>query len=621
MSARIPTRILLLSALPAAWILLAAGASGQVAPAQPPPRQQALAAEPYVTIWRETRNDFYRANFPTEIFSAIAESSPTEVWSVGNGETVSAQLQSRFNISATWTPAVYEAALERVRALNPGIDFEKLQPGATVKLPRLPSTGKSDPGPNPANRVPNLLLPTSRSQYRWSDEVEAFTGTPAPVAAVARAAQSEMQFFRMRASEAAIFIEALRRMGGDRVRFGQSGRMAVALGGRAGQPSQIQSVLTTAQATKIRDRLAAAGNGPRPVVVVLDDSMPDHASFANAKRFVLDASAAIRTAYQLGPSPNTEVITNLADVVTTSADLLYPNLRTHAAMIHAALDEFSGLDANKTISVVYLPLSATQIQAVPLIREILYLGQLLKTMNPTLPPAVTASIEKRRGAEDLAKQIVDDNDVLKAAILQPFSGSQVFVNTDSMYLESLSIVLKYFSAATGRPHVTSFSWTAPNLQLTTYFDTGAYGWRVTAAGNGVPNGQAVDILKPPTLQFAYRGFDPKDFLVVANSTGSATSCPTNTFDQANVVVLGLAFPGNVTSTICGTSFSAPRVAWLLAAREVISGKKIAPGDTASMNAWISAKQSLIVNLHHAAVPFVERYSFDIDRLLGTSGGQ
>jgi hypothetical protein len=612
-------RILLLCALPALCMLFASGVSGQAAPPQnPSARQQALAAEPYVTIWRETPNDFYRQNFPAAVFNAIVESSPTEVWSVASGETVSAQLRSRFNISGSWTPAVYGAALEKVRELNPGIDFEKLTPGTMVKLPRLPSTGKSEPGPNPANRVPNLLLPGARSQYRWSDEVEAFTGTPGPVAAVARAAQSELQFFRMRASEAAAFINALKRAGGDRIRFGQSGRMVVALGGRAGQPSQIQSVLSTSHATKIRERLT--GDGPRPLVVILDDSMPDHTSFANSKRFVLDASAAIRKAYQLGPSPNTDAITNLADVVSTSADLLYPNLRTHAAMIHAALDEFSRLDENNTISIVYLPLAATQVQAGPLIREILYLAQLLKFTNPQLPPAVTASAEQRKDAQAVAQQTIDDNDALQAAVLQPVSGNQVFVSTDSMYLEALSIFLKYFSAATGRPHVMSFSWTAPNLQLTTYFDVGAYGWRVTAAGNGIPNGQAVDILRPPTLQFAYRGFEPKDFLVVANSTASASICPTNTFDQADVVVLGLAFPGNVTSTICGTSFSTPRVAWLLAAREVIAGKKIAPGDTTSINAWIDAKRSLIVNLHHSPAPFVERYSFDIDRLLGSSGG-
>jgi hypothetical protein len=577
------------------------------------------ASEPYVTIWREAPNDFHRLDFPADVFNAIVKSSPTEALSVAKGDTVSAHLKSRFNISATWTPAVYEAALAKVRDLNPGIDFEKLKPGTTLKLPRLPSTGKSEPGENAMNRVPNLLLPTTQSAYQWSEAVAAFTGTPASVKAVARAAQSELQFFRMRASAAKTFLEALKWVGDNRVRYGQSGRIAVALAGRSGQVSQIDSVLPPPQATKIRKRLTVAGSGPRPVVVILDDSMPDSASFAGAKRFVLDASASIRNAYRLGPSPNTDTITNLADALNTRSDLLYPNLRTHAAMIHAALDEFSNLDPKGTISVVYLPLAATQSQAVPLIGEILYLGQLLKIMNPTLPPAYTASIEQRTRAQQLAQQIMDDDDVLKAALLQPFTGNQHLVSTDSMYLESLSIVLKYFSAASARPHVLSFSWTAPNLQLTTYFDTGAYGWRVTAAGNGVPNGQAVNVLQPPPVQFAYRGFEPKDFLVVANSTGSASTCPTNTFDdQASVVVLGLAFPGNVNASICGTSFSAPRVAWLLAAREVISGKKIAPGDTSSLNAWISAKESLIVGLQRSAVPFLDRYSFDIEKLLGTT---
>jgi hypothetical protein len=287
-------------------------------------------------------------------------------------------------------------------------------------------------------------------------------------------------------------------------------------------------------------------------------------------------------------------------------------------MIKRALEEFVALDTSRKISVVYLPLAATQVEASALIREVIYLGQLLKMYRPQAG-TYTASELQRKKAQAIVEQILKDNSALQSAPLQPFTGSQMVVTTDSLYLESLSILLKFFSDASRRPHILSFSWTVPDLKLDTFFQPGAYGWKVTAAGNGAP-GRVANVLRDPVVQFAYRGLDPGDFLVVANSDASESRCASNTFDDPpQVAVIGLAYSGRLDDSLCGTSFSAPRVAWLLAAREVLSGHIPAANAPAQLDLWIAQKRSLILNLQHQAGGFFERYSFSVERLLGLGG--
>jgi hypothetical protein len=573
----------------------------------------------YVTIWRVTRNDFHSQDFPSNVLTGILDSSPSKQVIIGKGETVSQKLRDLFNVSETWTPAVYSTVLAEVSRLNPDLDFFNLKPGTPVVVPELPVTGKSNPGNNPADRAPNLLSARAADNYTWSEQLARFVGDRPQVKANAPAAQSELQYFRLPAAVAKTYIDILKKLGLAAGKFGQSGKVRVALSDEAPNTSQVDKVLPQALANAIKSALAnAPQDSPRPVVIVLDDSIPDSASFNSAKQFILDASASIRSAFSLGPSPYTDQLNALQTITSNPQIPLYPNLQVHSALIHSALDEFSGLDPNNTVSLVYLPLAGTQYEVIPIIREILYLGQILKICNPSAGAKFSASLEQRKSAADMVEQILRDDSSLVATPLQVVSGTQVFLNTDAMYLESLSIVLKHFSDVSRRPHILSFSWTAPDLQYETYFEPGAYGWKLSAAGNGT-SGQSANILRPPILQFAYRGLDPKDFLVVANSTGTASDCPTNTFDDPpEVKIVGLAFPGNINSSVCGTSFSTPRVAWLLAAREVLLGKKIKPGDTGAMDAWISSKESFIFQLQGQSPNFIERYSLDIGKLLNIS---
>jgi hypothetical protein len=230
--------------------------------------------EEYVTIWRVARNDFHRAEFPPNVFAGIMNSSPSKEVTIGKNETVSQKLRELFNISQTWTPAIYSSVLAEISKLNPNVNFNNLRPGTTVLVPELPLTGKSQPGNNPADRAPNLFAAKATDNYTWSERLARFVGDRPRVKAIAPAAQSELQYFRMPAKATKTYIDILRTFGEAAAKFGQSGKVKIALADQFPTLSQIDKIVPPTLADSIKSALTnAPQDSPRPVVIVLDDSI------------------------------------------------------------------------------------------------------------------------------------------------------------------------------------------------------------------------------------------------------------------------------------------------------------------------------------------------------------
>ena len=88
------------------------------------------------------------------------------------------------------------------------------------------------------------------------------------------------------------------------------------------------------------------------------------------------------------------------------------------------------------------------------------------------------------------------------------------------------------------------------------------------------------------------------------------------FIGAGAKVIGLAFPGNVTSSVCGTSFSTPRLAWLLAAREVMKGRVVPKFNVGALDVWMESNRALVLSLQNDSPEFLKRYDVHVDKLLG-----
>jgi hypothetical protein len=191
----------------------------------------------------------------------------------------------------------------------------------------------------------------------------------------------------------------------------------------------------------------------------------------------------------------------------------------------------------------------------------------------------------------------------------------VTLTTDSLFLEALGTVLGFYAEATGRPFWLSFSWTAAPLVYPTYFPAAAYGMKFAAAGNYAQGTGEPNLLR---FEFARRAASSLDFVTVMNSTGETGGCPTNKFDDSELTVAAIAFPGRATSQSCGTSYSTPRAAWLAAAREVILGRRPAAGKRTERDqlAWVQAQHKAVLALKRVeATDLLERYRLDVERYL------
>ena len=563
------------------------------------------ADEPNVVIWRTVRNDFHDKTLSEDFVNEVVTKTPPAMVTIGQNETLSGSLQRALNISVTWTPTLYREMVARIADLNQIPNIDKIPAGTELLVPQVPNVGKKYSATPKGRLALNL-----KTGFGWTGDAVANT-TFSNQATPAKAAQEELQYFTVPRSQAASYLL------GTVTEQGVSGPVTVTLAqdpGAAGV-TNAKSVLSPATAALIKSKLTVA-RGPQPVLVVVDDSVPDNGEYSKAKAFVLEVSRVIRDTYALGDSPYVDAVKALPDaMIAEPATSLYPNLRTHASLIKQSLHEFTALDPSERVSVVYIPLGATQVGVAPLLREILYLAQIIKVARPPLPPKDTTSESQRTRAQKITEQILASNkDTFAAGVLMPLDSSELSVTTDSLFLEALGIVMSYYADASRRPYVLSFSWTAKKFTYPTYFEAATYGIKFAAAGNQKKTLPGLNFLHAE-LEYASRAATSQDFVVVMNSTATLSTCPSNLYDDTGLNVASVAYPGEVTSLYCGTSFSTPRAAWLAAARDAAIGKTLGmPVNKTGKLAWLNTQHRAILGLKQSGQQdILGRYSLDVEK--------
>lgn len=584
------------------WVALLA--TTLLAPWPAPAQTSGTADEPKVVIWRTLRNDFHDKTLPDSFVNEVVTKTPSALIAIGQNETLSSTLQRTLNISATWTPALYREMVARIADLNQIQNIDNIPAGTELLVPQVPTVGKK------YNVIPKSGVALNvKTGFGWTGDAVANT-TFSNQATMAVASQAELQYFTVPISQATSYLL-------DNVtEQGVSGPVAVTF--TMAQDLGVvgaKKVLSPAAAALIKSKLEGA-SGPRPVLVVVDDSVPDNVEYVKAKAFVLEVSRVIRETYALGGSPYVDAVKAMPEaMIAESATSLYPNLRTHASLIKQSLQEFAALDPFQHVSIVYIPLGATQVGVAPLLRELLYLAQIIKVARPPLPPKDTTSDSQRTRAQTITEQILASNkDTFAAGVLMPLDSSELSVTTDSLFLEALGIVMSYYADASRRPYVLSFSWTAKKFTYPTYFDASTYGLKFAAAGNQKKTLPGLNFLHAE-LEYASRAATSQDFVVVMNSTGTPSTCPSNLYDDTGLDVASVAYPGEVTALYCGTSFSTPRAAWLAAARDAAIGRTLGfPVNKTSKLAWLNTQHKAILELKQSGQQdILGRYSLDVEK--------
>jgi len=323
----------------------------------------------------------------------------------------------------------------------------------------------------------------------------------------------------------------------------------------------------------------------RVPLFVLDDVWPDGQSFIDSKAFLFDAARLIRVKYQMGPSALAPALA-MRQFVTSDEQAASGS---HARSIKHAIAPLTDLDPTFThVRPVYLPLFRLQSPADDVLIELTTIHLMARDMGPTLG--------YQEVPEDIRKKALKN----ARAYVQRISNKKERTTSDQIVVESLVWFARHWSIVAQQPFLMNFSWTVPNLSQNLSLPTDAFGLVVVAAGNDRR------LVAASKVQLAYRSVFPRDVLAVMNvDTTGTPDCSSSLLDidgQSTVV----SFGGQVSDTTCGTSFAAPRVAWLIAARA--AGRKVDPAKN-----WTRDLLIELGSLYDASRDNYNKIRFDVVR--------
>lgn len=570
--------------------------------------------ESTVLIRRVVPANFHKADFDSATIERILASSLNRATVVEPEATLSGILQEQFNVSQSWTPAVYEKVESHVRALNdiqnPKLD---LKSGQTLKLPDLPRTSQIYLKQRP--RDPHVKISIAKD---WDPVTNAYKGTPQIGKNASGTAETELQIRILPLAE----LQSLPLPNATRTRSElienyeiqvMQERMTLTLAD--GEMSPSESTLLTQSQKSTLSKMLALPPKTKPILVIFDDAIPMQKDFFRSAEFVINASREIRKRFGLQDTKHreSEALSKLENsyrqgTLFCDEDCEYPKLKLHSAMIRESLKELQEIDTSQRVEVIYLPVNAAQPFSNELLSEILNVTLLADSLLENLAlidSDAAPSVSLKRPKPDYSSIAPQVETILKPSWLHtPLSpykiGDVMTLQTDRAIVDGIVNFLWLYSMASQRPHFLSMSWSAPNLKYPTLFRPNGYGIWLAAAGNN-----PLINVHTTLRQFAARSSDPGDVLVVGTQKAACGSSTITT--DTDVLVFGLIFPGRISKDLCGTSFSTPRLGWFLAAFEAIKGETVKPG-TAAWNLWRTTKRARLINLQNTKLTGEARFS-------------
>jgi len=231
----------------------------------------------------------------------------------------------------------------------------------------------------------------------------------------------------------------------------------------------------------------------------------------------------------------------------------------HCQYIARVLEEFRELDPENRIKVIYIPTSKEQ-QAVPFLEAILQTHYLINTWKTEGTALLPQDVIDQAMSE--AKKTVKNN------FPRDWGGnSSSELMTDKVILDALLSIGNFYARNNDTVFFINESWTVREDSLLVYYPSDISGAVVAAAGN---NNENININR---RDFAQRCINHRDTIAVMNMDPQNLELMCNSSKVAEEVIgtaMAIAYDGilDIEENLCGTSFAAPRIAWLIAVAEV-----------------------------------------------------
>ncbi|MBL9166270.1 MAG: LysM peptidoglycan-binding domain-containing protein [Verrucomicrobiales bacterium] len=324
-----------------------------------------------------------------------------------------------------------------------------------------------------------------------------------------------------------------------------AGPLPIKLAGATTPSSEYKAILSESERSAMLKALAARAKARRGTVYVHDTGWPSGDDYTNSLRHLWKVLDYVWVNGLRQTPPSRRPMSAFRDPTNP-----------HCQWISAALQEFETLDPSNSVEVVYLPLINEQ-GADSLLIEMIQLSLLLGDSSTQAPLHKTTKA--------LIKQRFEKAEAIVRALPKTWNGN--LIDSDIAVVKAPFDLLDYYGRSNKIFFAINHSWTTPHNDLKLLFPAPMNGVLVAAAGNESPKYNAFD--HRTRQSFVYRSYAYPDTIGVLNVKRDGHLDPTSSDLYADrmedSMVVGL--DGDVTGDVTGTSFSAPRFAWLLALTE------------------------------------------------------
>lgn len=532
----------------------------------------AAAQEPLVLVERVVDARYGETAQANKDFDQALKSPLVIARTIKKNDNLQSITSQVYGIGPTADAKRYAALEARIKDLNRLTDVNKLVEGAVLLLPDIPPKQyKEGSRYNPYYGQPRISAGPARADVRSGKGFDFASGATKVLGVI-----SDLK------RKAAPLVRQWRWVPASTVKNDKSVRVVaqpITINFSAGQGNQFaEEIAQDVQAVQS----CASGNAGvhESVVFVLDDSWPDNTEFQASLDFFKRADALIRKKFYLG-----NVIwppSLAAGPVSTSFPFGTDGHRSHARVIKASLESFTAL--NSKVRVVYLPLFVEEKWAPEVLREIVLVTMIARGKHDSLETDIDTLPDIVQDAQNKTDEIMKH--LPQQTTDQPTATDQAIISATLKFAQ-------LYAQATGAPFFLNASWTVKMYQIEFGPDPDLFGVVLAAAGNDVNS----DIYKNPVLLASRANDFPGDVIVVGNAhpNGNRDGCSAFWTPPDGVPVYGLMYDGFLNPQDRGTSFSTPRVAWILAFRESMHPLVL---DDQTRHGWFSEYRKFILGLQN-----------------------